>query len=67
MKNINELENYLSTALANLLTVGVSGPAVVPMGRAIEALNSALEKVRNAKRERKDDSMEEPRGAEVSE
>lgn len=67
MKNMKELEDFLSTALANLLTVGVSGPAVVPMGRAIEALNAALERVRNAKRERKDDSMEEPRGAEVSE
>lgn len=64
---MKELENDLSTALANLLTVGVSGPAVVPMGRAIEAVNSALERVRNANRERKDVSMEEPRGAEVSE
>lgn len=64
---MKELENDLSTALANLLTVGVSGPAVVPMGRAIEAVNSALERVQNAKRERKDVPMEEPRGAEVSE
>lgn len=43
---MKELGNYLSTALANLLTVGVSGPAVVPLGRAIEAVNAALEKVR---------------------
>lgn len=64
---MKELENDLSTALANLLTVGVSGPAVVPMGRAIEAVNAALERVRNANLERKDVSMEEPRGAEVSE
>lgn len=66
MKNIKELENDLSTALANLLTVGVSGPSVVPMGRAIEAVNAALERVLEAKQERKDASMEEPRGAEVS-
>lgn len=67
MKNMKELEDDLSTALANLLTVGVSGPAVVPMGRAIEAVNAALERVRNANRERKDASMEEPRGTEASE
>lgn len=66
MKKIKELENDLSTALANLLTVGVSGPAVVPMGRAIEAVNAALERVREAKQELQDASMEEPRGAEVS-
>lgn len=67
MKNMKELEDDLSTALANLLTVGVSGPAVVPMGRAIEAVNAALERVRNANRERKDVPMEEPRGTEASE
>lgn len=62
---MKELENYLSTALANLLTVGVSGPAVVPLGRAIDAVNAALETVRGTGQEAEDARREEPCGAEV--
>lgn len=62
---MKELEDHLSTALANLLSVAVSGPAVVPLGRAIEAVNAALERVRGTGQEAEDARREEPRGAEV--
>lgn len=43
---MKKIEDCLTTAFAALCAVSVSGPAVVPMGKAIEAINGALEEIR---------------------
>lgn len=40
---MREMEQYLGEALAALCSVTVSGPAVVPLGRAMAAVSAALE------------------------
>lgn len=42
---MREIEQYLGEALAALCSVTVSGPAVVPLGRAMAAVSAALEAV----------------------
>lgn len=44
-RDMREIERYLGEALAALCSVSVSGPAVVPMGRAMAAVSAALEAV----------------------
>lgn len=46
---MKKIEDCLTTAFAALCAVSVSGPAVVPMGKAIEAINEALEEVKRMK------------------
>lgn len=46
---MREIEQYLSEALAALCSVTVSGPAVVPLGRAMAAVSAALEAVQAEK------------------
>jgi len=44
-EELDALSEELNTALVHICSVSVSGPAIVPMGRAIEAVNSALQRV----------------------
>ncbi len=42
-EQLDALGVELNTALVNMCSVAVSGPAVVPMGRAIEAVNNSIQ------------------------
>ena len=46
---MREIEQQLGEALAALCSVTVSGPAVVPLGRAMAAVSAALEAVQEEK------------------
>lgn len=49
--NEKRVEQMLNLALVNLCEIAVKGPAVVTMGKAIEAVSVALREVQNQKKE----------------
>ncbi len=61
-EQLDALGAELNTALVNMCSVAVSGPAVFPMGRAIEAVNNSIQMLKELR-----EKLEEPVSGSVAE